>query len=108
MTRAGNLGATRLRRRRRRLDPMQVYDRLPPDLRAWMAEAALPWSPLSCLRLWQRALQEEGCPARARTRLDRAEAALLAREHARLQAGRGVARRGPSRGGQGAFRDDTL
>jgi hypothetical protein len=83
VTRRGNLGATSLRPRRRELDPMRVYDRLPPELRAWMAEAALPWSPKSCLRLWRKALSEEGCPARARARLDRAEAALLARDRMR-------------------------
>jgi hypothetical protein len=83
MTRRGNLGATALRPRRRAVDPMRVYDRLPRELRAWMAEAALPWSPLSCLRLWRRALSEEGCPERARARLDRAEAALLARDRVR-------------------------
>ncbi|MBF9047228.1 hypothetical protein LSUCC0031_08900 [Rhodobacterales bacterium LSUCC0031] len=76
----GNLGATRLRAKARQGDPMRVYDSLPPELRAWISHAALPWSPLSCLRLWQRALREEGCPMRARARLDRAEAACLARD----------------------------
>ncbi|MEC9104487.1 MAG: DUF6525 family protein, partial [Pseudomonadota bacterium] len=37
--------ATTLRRRRRPADPMQAYDALPRPLRAWMAQAALPWSP---------------------------------------------------------------
>ncbi len=59
---------------------MAAYDRLPRDLRAWLAEAALPWSAASVLRLWQKALQETGCPTAARARLARAEAKTLARE----------------------------
>jgi hypothetical protein len=59
---------------------MQVYDRLPPDLRRWMAQAALPWSPTSCLALWRRAMAEGGTPEAALARLRRAEAAALARE----------------------------
>jgi hypothetical protein len=62
------------------MDPMRAYDRLPPDLRAWLADAARPWSPTSCLRLWSKALSEEGCPKRALDRLNRAEAAMLARD----------------------------
>ena len=81
--RAGrNLGATRLRAKTRTEDPMRAYDALPPELRDWVAHAARPWSPRSCLRLWRRALAEEGCPERARARLDRAQAAMLARDPA--------------------------
>jgi len=80
MKRGGNLGTTRISVRRRASDPMRAYDALPPDLRAWVADAARPWSPVSCLRLWRKLLAEEGCPARARSRLDRIEAATLARD----------------------------
>ena len=80
MKRGGNLGATHLPARRRAVDPMRIYDRLPPELRNWMAHAARPWSPMSCLRLWRKALAEEGCPERARQRLDQAERAMLARD----------------------------
>lgn len=79
MRRGGNLGATALRTKRRAVDPMRIYDGLPPELRLWLANATLPWSPLSCLRLWRRALREEGCVQRARARLDQAEAACLER-----------------------------
>ncbi len=78
MRRGRNLGATLLKRRSRSEDPMRAYDALPRELRDWVAHAARPWSPRSCLRLWRRALAEEGCVTRARARLDRAEAALLA------------------------------
>jgi len=80
MRRDGNRGASRLKARRRALDPMCAYDALPADLRAWMANAARPWSPTSCLRLWRKIMAEEGCPARTRTRLDRIEAGTLARD----------------------------
>jgi hypothetical protein len=79
---SGNL--TSPRARWRPSDPMAAYDRLPPDLRAWLTEAALPWSAESVLRLWRRALRETGCPRAARERLTRAERATLAREAARV------------------------
>lgn len=76
----GNLGSTRLRTRRATTDPMRAYDALPAELRSWVAHAARPWSAASCLKLWRRALAEEGCPKRALARLDAVEAALLARD----------------------------
>jgi hypothetical protein len=78
----GNLTSSRARWRA--TDPMASYDRLPRDLRLWLAEAALPWSAPSVLRLWQRALRETGCAKAARDRLARAEAKTLAREAARV------------------------
>ena len=72
------------RARWRKTDPMAAYDRLPRDLRLWLAGAALPWSAVSVLRLWQRALRETGCPEAARARLTRAEAQTLAREAANV------------------------
>lgn len=76
---AGNL-ATSLRRKSR-ARPMDRYDRLPSELRAWLAEAALPWSPHSVSRLWARFLREErGDIPAALARLDRAEQRLLAKD----------------------------
>lgn len=74
--------------------PMAAHDRLPAELRAWVAGAALPWSAASVLRLWRRALAETGCPAHARARLERAEAKALAREARRVW-GRGYPARQP-------------
>lgn len=71
-------------RRRRRAAPMLRFDRLPPELRLWLAQAALPWSPDSALRLWRRALAETGCPKAAQARLDAAEARLLCRDAPRV------------------------
>ncbi len=79
---SGNLTSPRARWQQG--NPMAAYDRLPPDLRSWLAEAALPWSAASVLRLWQRALRETGCSKAARDRLARAEAKTLAREAARI------------------------
>ena len=79
---SSNLGATTLRRHTRAVDPMRLYDSLPPDLRHWMAEAALPWSPTSCLKLWRKARAEGASTADALARLNRAEAQMLARERA--------------------------
>ncbi|HMS94162.1 MAG TPA: DUF6525 family protein [Tabrizicola sp.] len=72
------------RARWRRADPMAAYDRLPPDLRLWLAEAALPWSAASVLRLWQRVLRETGCSTAARARLSIAEKKTLARDAAKV------------------------
>ena len=77
--RSGNLGRTAQRTRRRTRDPMAAYDALPPALRGWLARAALPWSPASCLRIWQR-MQAQGAPtAQILATLDRAEARALMR-----------------------------
>lgn len=76
--RARNLGKTGLRARRRG-DPMAAYDAAPAPLRAWMAQAALPWSPASCLVIWRRAMAAGMDEAEALARLDRAERKTLNR-----------------------------
>ncbi|WP_137112987.1 DUF6525 family protein [Rhodobacter sp. SY28-1] len=70
------------RARWRKTNPMAAHDRLPPDLRAWAAGAALPWSTTSLLRIWQRALRDTGCPKQAIARLTQAEAKTLLRDAA--------------------------
>lgn len=75
-----NLGATSLRRRRRSADPMAAYDALPPALRGWLAQAALPWSPESCRRIWRGARARGECDLTVLSRLDRAERLTLARD----------------------------
>lgn len=76
--------ATSLRRRRRPCSITQ-YDRLPPELRHWLAQAALPWSPTSALRLWNRYLrQSAGNADTARQRLDRIEARMLMKDAPRI------------------------
>ncbi len=75
---SGNLNSPRARWHC--TDPMAAYDRLPRDLRLWLAGAALPWSAASVLRLWQKSLRESGCTIEAQARLSAAEATTLARE----------------------------
>lgn len=65
----GRNARTTLKRRVRPGDPMAHYDRLPGELRAWLAQAALPWSPRSALRAWEASLR--------RCRGDRALACAL-------------------------------
>ncbi len=74
-----NNTVTRLKRRRH--TPMREFDNLPPELRAWLHRAALPWSAHSALRLWRQALgQTGGDHAAALARLDHAEARTLGRD----------------------------
>lgn len=66
-------------------NPMARYDRLPPELRRWLAQAALPWSPTASLRLWQRCLQKANGDRRAaEQRLYLAERKTLARDAPRV------------------------
>ena len=58
---------------------MTGYDALPPVLRQWVQQAALPWSARSVRRVWEKGLRDGG-PEAALLRLDRAEAAMLARD----------------------------
>ena len=68
------------RARQRAADAMREHDRLPPDLRLWASQAALPWSPRSLKRVWERALRQTGCRKAALERLSAAEAHTLARD----------------------------
>ncbi|MFV0243954.1 MAG: DUF6525 family protein [Qingshengfaniella sp.] len=74
-----------LKCRRRVSDPMAAYDRLPMDLRLWLAQAALPWSARSALNVWRRALRVcDGDVAAARLYLQRIEQARLVRDVRRV------------------------
>ncbi|GHG90849.1 DUF6525 family protein [Pseudodonghicola xiamenensis] len=78
-------GQSSLKRRPRAGDPMTAYDRLPVELRQWLASAALPWSPRSALRAWRAALaRADGDPDAARARLSATEARQLRRDTARI------------------------
>ncbi|WP_281841037.1 DUF6525 family protein [Sinisalibacter aestuarii] len=60
---------------------MQEYDRLPPVLRRWLADAILPWSARSVHRAWGRARRaSDGCEIRALERLTAAEARQISRD----------------------------
>ena len=71
--------------KRRRASPMAQHDRLPRELRLWLAHAALPWSAQSALRHWQRALRAaRGDAKAAQATLSRIEARLIARDAAKI------------------------
>lgn len=95
---SGNLGATALRRRKREGDPMRAFDALPPPLRRWLSEAALPWSPASCKRIWLRARSRGESVDMVLARLDRAESRSLTKDAVPFK----VRRPNPSNARQGA------
>ncbi len=94
----GNRGRTSLKLKRRSEDPMRDYDRLPPELRAWLAEAVLPWRPRSVRRAFERAVARTRDRAGALEELDRLQDRLVAKDaravwgeahpHASTQGGR--------------------
>lgn len=59
---------------------MQEFDRLPAELRCWLATAALPWRPRSVRRSFDRALARTGDRDLALAELDRLQARLIARD----------------------------
>lgn len=80
--RATNRGSTGLKPKRRSEDPMRAYDTLPAPVRAWLSEAALPWSPASCRKILRRAQARGEGVAQILARLDLAEQKTLARDSA--------------------------
>ncbi|MEM9782617.1 MAG: DUF6525 family protein [Pseudomonadota bacterium] len=84
---ASNRGSTSLRLKRRNEDAMREFDRLPGDLRAWLAQAALPWRPRSVRQSFQRALRRTGDRPAALAELERIQQRLLARDAPRVWGG---------------------
>lgn len=79
-----NLRST-LKRRQRSTNPMAGYDRLPAELRLWLAQAALPWSVPSVLRLWRKTLPAcGGDTEEARRQLSRIESRRLGQDARRI------------------------
>jgi len=76
----GNRGRTSLKLKRRNADPMEDFDRLPPELRAWLAEAVLPWRPRSVRRAFERAVARTRDRSRALEELDRLQDRLVAKD----------------------------
>lgn len=64
--------------KRRADDPMAAYDSLPAELRIWLAEAKLPWSPRSAKAIWVKARRKGLSAEEALVQLARAEAKTLA------------------------------
>ncbi|QPH55994.1 DUF6525 family protein [Pontivivens ytuae] len=81
---SGNRGRTSLKCRRRSEDPMREYDRLPTELRAWLASAALPWRPRSVRRAFEAAYARTRDEASALRELDRLQSRLLAKDAGKI------------------------
>lgn len=77
---AGNRGKTSLRCRNRARNPMQEFDRLPPQLRAWVATASLPWTARSVRHAYEKALAQTGDTALALQALDKVQNRLIAKD----------------------------
>jgi peroxiredoxin len=95
-TELGNLAALKPEFERRNCKVLGLSVDPVDDHHRWLAQAALPWSATSALRLWRRTLAETGDPMQALARLDLAERATLARDrHSTL----GQDENGPHRAG---------
>ena len=75
-----NLGTTSLKRKKKGGNPMREFDRLPGELRAWLASAVLPWRPGSVRRAFDKAVAQTRDPRLALAELDRLEARLVAKD----------------------------
>ena len=75
-----NLGKTSLKRKRRNENPLLDYDRLPRDLRAWIANAELPWRPRSVLKAYERAFSKTGGRNKAMNELNNIQHRLVAKD----------------------------
>lgn len=63
---------------------MYDYDRLPAELRAWIATADLPWRPKSVRKSFDRALSKTGNRKQALEELDRLQKRLLEKDIAKV------------------------
>ncbi len=81
---ASNRGQTSLKRRQRKEDKMQDYDRLPTELRIWLSAAVLPWRPKSVKRTYERALARTQSRAKALDELERTQSRLIARDACKI------------------------
>ena len=77
---SGNRGRTSLKCKRRNEDPMREFDRLPRELRMWVAAADLPWRPRSVRRSFDRALSETGDANAALKELDLLQKRLISKD----------------------------
>lgn len=75
-----NLGKTSLKCKRSNGNSMRDYDNLSPELRAWLASAALPWRPRSVQRAFNQAIARTQDKAHALAELDRMQDRLVAKD----------------------------
>lgn len=77
---AGNRGNTSLKCKPRQEDPMREFDRLPHELRVWIAAADLPWRPKSVRKSYDRALSQTGDREKALAELTSLQNRLVAKD----------------------------
>tara|TARA_B100001094_G_C17780980_1_gene599713 strand:- start:44 stop:313 length:270 start_codon:yes stop_codon:yes gene_type:complete len=75
-----NLGQTNLKIRRRSLNSFKEFDCLPHQLREWVRNATLPWSPRSVRRAYNRAFSNTGNSVLAIEELERIQRCQLAKD----------------------------
>jgi len=76
----GNLGKTSLRKRVVGGSQMEEFDRLPAQLRRWLSNADLPWSPASVRRVYRKALDDTNDARKALEELDNMQRKRLRRQ----------------------------
>ncbi|MGX9353760.1 DUF6525 family protein [Roseobacteraceae bacterium S113] len=81
---SGNIGQTSLKCRKSAQNPMASYDRLPPELRAWLADAVLPWGAKSVHRAYAKAKARTGDAEAALAELDALQTRRVAQDAARV------------------------
>ena len=79
-----NLGSTNLKRKRRNENPILDYDKLPKELRKWIANAELPWRPKSVLKAYERAYSRTGNSKKAMNELTRIQNHLVSKDTAHI------------------------
>lgn len=80
----GNRGTTTLKCKRHNRNRMSEFDRLPAELRIWVAGAVLPWRAGSVKSAYDKALSRHGDKQRALQELDALQAALVAKDASRV------------------------
>ena len=76
-----------MRTRRCKGDPLAEFDKLPPELRAWVSNAALPWRPGSVRAAYEKAFAKTGNARHALEELDRIESRLVAKDASHIWMG---------------------
>ena len=77
---ASNRGKTNLKCERRYEKPMLEFDRLPRELRVWIASADLPWRPRSVQKAFDRVMSQSGNNANALEELSRLQRWLISKD----------------------------
>ena len=79
-----NRGHTSLRGRRRAGNKMAEFDRLPGELRGWLANAILPWGARSARRAYDRAMSRTNSWEQAVEELNLLQDKLVAHDARRV------------------------